>query len=126
LRGAYFLANVPRQEPRSAGADDAREADKASAVTARRGLLDESVRIIPSSESGSETKPCTTETRYTQYRRLYPRLSDLLACLEKYPESQTAWAQKWGVPVSDHINRWISDGRPQIEWPDENQGKGVS
>lgn len=39
-----FLANVPRQRPRSAGADDA----QASAVTARRGSLDESVRIFVS------------------------------------------------------------------------------
>jgi len=32
-----FLANVPSEVPRSAGAADAREAEKASAVTARRG-----------------------------------------------------------------------------------------
>lgn len=40
------MPNVSRQEPRSAGADDAREAEKASAVTARSGLLDESVRFF--------------------------------------------------------------------------------
>jgi len=80
---------------------------------------------ISSSENCIGTTDRTSETRYTQYRRLYPYLSDLLSCLEQYPESQTAWAQKWGVPMSDHINQWISEGRPQIEWPDDNQGKDV-
>ena len=38
--------NVPRQRPWNAGTADAREAERASAVTACRGSLDESVRIF--------------------------------------------------------------------------------
>jgi len=43
---ALLSPNVRDHSPRSAGAADAREADKASAVTARRGLVDRLVRIL--------------------------------------------------------------------------------
>lgn len=45
---------MPSEVPRSAGAADAREAEKASAVTARRGYLDWSVRIVVSFSLGVE------------------------------------------------------------------------